>query len=285
MIKISVRNLVEFILRKGDLDNRRSAAFDREAMLKGGRIHRKIQKQMNASYRAEVPLKWEQEYEEFIISVEGRADGIIEEADRTAIDEIKGVYMDLNFLEEPIEVHKAQAMCYAYIYGSQSGKDEIQVQMTYCQMESEEIKRFTEDFTIEKLKKWFEDLLGAYYKWAKFQYDRRILRRNSMEGLEFPYPYRQGQRELVTGVYHTITTGRQLFIQKELGIKSVTDTAGGDKHMDFFQFAGFWIIQYFRFVTNPVNKDFLTRNTFNSHVNVPGSVVFFYITVVVFNKL
>ena len=218
MIKISVRNLVEFILRKGDLDNRRSAAFDREAMLKGGRIHRKIQKQMNASYRAEVPLKWEQEYEEFIISVEGRADGIIEEADRTAIDEIKGVYMDLNFLEEPIEVHKAQAMCYAYIYGSQSGKDEIQVQMTYCQMESEEIKRFTEDFTIEKLKKWFEDLLGAYYKWAKFQYDRRILRRNSMEGLEFPYPYRQGQRELVTGVYHTITTGRQLFIQAPTGI-------------------------------------------------------------------
>ena len=48
MIKISVRNLVEFILRKGDLDNRRSAAFDREAMLKGGRIHRTIQKQMNA---------------------------------------------------------------------------------------------------------------------------------------------------------------------------------------------------------------------------------------------
>ena len=157
MIKISVRNLVEFILRKGDLDNRRSAAFDREAMLKGGRIHRKIQKQMKASYRAEVPLKWEQEYEDFIISVEGRADGIIEEDNRTSIDEIKGVYMDLNYLEEPVEVHKAQAMCYAYIYASQTGKEEIQVQMTYCQMESEEIRRFTENFTIDKLKKWFED--------------------------------------------------------------------------------------------------------------------------------
>ena len=116
IIKISVRSLVEFILRKGDLDNRRSAAFDREAMLKGGKIHRKIQKQMKASYRPEVSLKWEQEYEDFIILVEGRADGIIEEEDRTAIDEIKGVYMDLNYLEEPVEVHKAQAMCYAYIY-------------------------------------------------------------------------------------------------------------------------------------------------------------------------
>ena len=218
IIKISVRSLVEFILRKGDLDNRRSAAFDREAMLKGGKIHRKIQKQMKASYRPEVSLKWEQEYEDFIILVEGRADGIIEEEDRTAIDEIKGVYMDLNYLEEPVEVHKAQAMCYAYIYGTQTGREKIQVQMTYCQMESEEIKRFTEDFTIEKLKKWFGDLMGEYYKWARFQYDRRILRKNSMEGLEFPYPYREGQRELVSGVYHTITSGRQLFIQAPTGI-------------------------------------------------------------------
>ena len=218
IIKISVRSLVEFILRKGDLDNRRSAAFDREAMLKGGKIHRKIQKQMKASYRPEVSLKWEQEYEDFIILVEGRADGIIEEEDRTAIDEIKGVYMDLNYLEEPVEVHKAQAMCYAYIYGTQTGREKIQVQMTYCQMESEEIKRFTEDFTIEKLKKWFQDLMGEYYKWARFQYDRRILRKNSMEGLEFPYPYREGQRELVSGVYHTITSGRQLFIQAPTGI-------------------------------------------------------------------
>lgn len=218
MIKISVRNLVEFILRKGDLDNRRSTASDREAMLKGSRIHRKIQKQMKASYRAEVPLKWEQEYENFVISLEGRADGIIEEENRTAIDEIKGVYMDLNYLEEPVEVHKAQAMCYAYIYASQTGKEKIQVQMTYCQMESEEIRRFTEDFTLEKLKQWFEDLMGAYYKWAKFQYDRKIMRKKSMEGLEFPYPYREGQRELVTGVYHTITAKRQLFIQAPTGI-------------------------------------------------------------------
>ena len=60
--------------------------------------------------------------------------------------------------------------------------------------------------------------MGEYYKWARFQYDRRILRKNSMEGLEFPYPYREGQRELVSGVYHTITSGRQLFIQAPTGI-------------------------------------------------------------------
>ena len=218
IIRISVRNLVEFILRSGNLDNRRSFAADKEAMLKGSKIHRKIQKQMKASYRAEVPLSWDQEYEEFIIRVEGRADGIIEEEEHTVIDEIKGVYRELMYLEEPVQVHKAQAMCYAYMYGKTLKKQEIQVQMTYCQIETEEIKRFRESFTLSYLEKWFLDLLAEYYKWAEFQYSRRIKRRNSMEGMEFPYPYREGQRELVTGVYHTITKGRQLFIQAPTGI-------------------------------------------------------------------
>ena len=217
-IKISVRNLVEFILRSGNLDNRRTSAADREAMQKGSKIHRKIQKQMKASYRAEVPLKWEEEYSEFVIEIEGRADGIIDGQEECVIDEIKGVYRDLYFLEEPVSVHKAQAMCYAYFYASQKKISKIEVQMTYCHLETEEIKRFREEFSFSYLKKWFEDLLSEYYKWANFQYQRRIERRQSMESLEFPYPYRKGQKELVSGVYHTMRTEKQLFIQAPTGI-------------------------------------------------------------------
>lgn len=217
-IKISVRNLVEFILRSGNLDNRRTSAADREAMQKGSKIHRKIQKQMKASYKAEVPLKWEEEYSDFIIEIEGRADGIIDDEEECVIDEIKGVYRDLYFLEEPVPVHKAQAMCYAYFYASQKKLSKMEVQMTYCHLETEEIKRFREEFSFSYLKKWFEDLLSEYYKWANFQYQRRIERRSSMEGLEFPYPYRKGQKELVSGVYHTMRTEKQLFIQAPTGI-------------------------------------------------------------------
>ena len=217
-IKISVRNLVEFILRSGNLDNRRTSVADREAMQKGSRIHRKLQKQMKASYKAEVPLKWEEEYSDFIIEIEGRADGIIDDEEACVIDEIKGVYRDLYFLEEPVPVHKAQAMCYAYFYASQKKLSKMEVQMTYCHLETEEIKRFREEFSFSYLKKWFEDLLSEYYKWANFQYQRRIERRSSMEGLEFPYPYRKGQKELVSGVYHTMRTEKQLFIQAPTGI-------------------------------------------------------------------
>ena len=136
------------------------------------------------------------------------------EEERTAIDEIKGVYMDLQFLEEPVLVHKAQAMCYAYFYASQNHLEEIRVQMTYCHLESEEIKRFQETFPHSYLKKWFEDLINEYYKWAEFQYRRRIARRESMEGLEFPYPYREGQRSLVSGVYHTMAAGRSFLYRR-----------------------------------------------------------------------
>ena len=58
VIRISVRNLVEFILRSGDIDQRIIAA-DKNAMLLGGKMHRKIQSQMGADYHAEVPLKFE----------------------------------------------------------------------------------------------------------------------------------------------------------------------------------------------------------------------------------
>ena len=112
VIKLSVRNLVEFILRSGDLDNRKGLLADKEAMQKGSRMHRKIQRQMGGDYQAEVPLVWEQEYEGFILRLEGRADGIIpakkekgKEKEMAVIDEIKGVFQDLAYLSEPIEVH------------------------------------------------------------------------------------------------------------------------------------------------------------------------------------
>ena len=50
VIKISVRNLVEFILRSGDIDNRIGMSARADAMQEGSKMHRKIQRRMNASY-------------------------------------------------------------------------------------------------------------------------------------------------------------------------------------------------------------------------------------------
>ena len=105
LIRISVRDLVEFVLRSGDLDNRRTPGAKKEAMQAGSRLHRKIQKRMGAGYEPEVSLKGRVREEEFEILVEGRADGILKEPGGWVIDEIKCVYMDVNRLIEPDPLH------------------------------------------------------------------------------------------------------------------------------------------------------------------------------------
>ncbi|MGN0291069.1 MAG: ATP-dependent DNA helicase, partial [Lachnospiraceae bacterium] len=222
-IKISVRNLVEFILRSGDIDNRRGRSMQAEAMQAGSRIHRKIQRRMGASYHAEVPLKIEIPKEHYHFFIEGRADGIIKE-ETVTIDEIKGVYMDLTYLEEPIGVHLAQAKCYAYIYASQNELEQINVQMTYCNLDTEEMKRFVQPYETKELKEWFFEVVAEYEKWADFQYQWRCIRQESIHGLEFPYEYREGQKELASDVYRTIRREKILFIQAPTGVGKTIST-------------------------------------------------------------
>ena len=217
-VRISVRNLVEFILRSGDLDNSSGTSRDKEAMLKGGRLHRKIQRSMKGDYQAEVSLKKESEYEDVIIQVEGRADGIFTEDGAVYIDEIKGTYGNVQAMDTPIPVHRAQAMCYGLIWGEKEGISEIHIQMTYAHLETEETRRFREDFSIEELKSWYQKLLDAYHKWIAYSLNWKKERNASIKDLQFPFPYREGQRDIVSGVYHTVSSGKTLFVQAPTGV-------------------------------------------------------------------
>lgn len=224
VIKISVRNLVEFVMRSGDLDNRRTAGAEKTAMQEGSRIHRKIQRRMGADYHAEVVLKHLVEEEQFEILVEGRADGIIEAPSGVTIDEIKGVYMDLYYLNEPIEVHMAQAMCYGYFYCFDHQLTGAVMQLTYCNIETEEIKRFQSEKSFEELENWFAGLIHEYVKWADYLYHHGQRRDESIKELEFPYPYRKGQKELAVSVYRSIARKKNLFIQAPTGIGKTLST-------------------------------------------------------------
>ena len=221
--RISVRNLVEFILQSGDLDNRRGT-IDKDAMLKGSRLHRKLQKQMGGDYRAEVALRMNYSYEDLDIRLEGRADGIFTEDEVVWIDEIKGIYGNVEQMEEPVKVHKAQAMCYGYIYGVQEGLSKIGIQMTYANLETEVVKRFREVISIEELKEWYQKLLDEYHKWLSYQKKWKEERNQSLQSLEFPFSYREGQRKMVSSVYHAIGASRQIFIQAPTGVGKTMST-------------------------------------------------------------
>lgn len=221
-IHISVRNLVEFILRHGDIDNRHQVSYD-DAMQEGGRIHRMIQRRMGAEYQAEVPLKYELVTEKYALTVEGRADGIIHKEDGVVIDEIKGTYGELARMREPRPLHLAQAKCYAYMYGLGEQLEKVGVRLTYCHIPTEQLRYFNEDYSFQELARWFDTLIAAYQKWADYSWEWRGIRQASIEGLEFPYPYREGQRELAANVYRTIYHKRRLFLEAPTGVgKTVT---------------------------------------------------------------
>ena len=113
--KISVRSLVEFILRSGSITSS-SGIKDPDAMQEGTRIHKMLQRKMGAGYNAEVALSVTLPVEyggtSFELTVDGRADGIFADETGTNIDEIKGVYNDIFIMEEPVTVHRAQALCH-----------------------------------------------------------------------------------------------------------------------------------------------------------------------------
>ena len=222
----------------GDLDNRQTGAGQRNAMEAGSRIHKKIQKSMGANYQAEVSFKHVIDEGEFRIGLEGRADGVVTGPFGVVIDEIKGVYMDISLLEEPIPVHLAQAKCYGYMYCFDHGLDQITVQMTYCNLETEEIRRLQRDYSFEELKEWFESLIHEYVKWARYLYQHGIRRDASLRELKFPYEYRVGQRDLAVSVYRAIARRRDLFIQAPTGVGKTLSTvypglkAMGEGHVE-----------------------------------------------------
>lgn len=221
-IRISVRGLVEFLLRAGDIDNRKKAAPE-DAMQEGGRIHRMIQRRMGSDYHPEVSLRWMRTYDGYDLVVEGRADGIIDTAP-AAVDEIKGTYRDLERMKEPDPVHLAQAKCYAWIYGQQHGMEQMKVRMTYCNMDTEEIRYFEYTYFVRELGEWFEGMLDEYRKWSDEEIAWKKKRQESIRAMQFPFPYREGQRELVTHVYHTICHGRKLFIEAPTGAGKTIST-------------------------------------------------------------
>ena len=190
----------------------------------GSRLHRKIQGKMGADYHAEVPLRTQIDCDGFLLIVEGRADGIFEQDGQTVIDEIKGVFRDVERMEEPDPVHLAQARCYACIYAEQQNLEKIGVQMTYANLDTEEIRRFSSSYTRSELEEWFAHLTEAYQKWAQMQLEWKTERKASIGKTVFPYPYREGQKELASAVYRTIWHGKKLFIQAPTGVGKTLST-------------------------------------------------------------
>ncbi len=223
LIKISIRNLVEFVLRRGSIDSRIKASV---RALEGIKGHKKIQSSYSENDKAEVTLKEDIYFEGVTLRVEGRADGILEENEKIIIDEIKTTtknVMDIDY--DFNELHWAQAKVYAYIYSKEKNLDSIIVQLTYYNVEDFGTKFLRKEYSFDELREFFYDLIEKYKEWILLEKKWIDFRNDSIENFNFPFEsYRKGQRELAIRVYKAITEGKKCFAEAPTGIGKTMST-------------------------------------------------------------
>ncbi len=216
-IKLSVRELVEFVYKSGDISTR---AMSTDRALEGIKAHKLLQSQMGETYQKEFYLKREFEFNNILFAIEGRADGIITEDAQVTIDEIKSTYTDLNLIDIDYNMaHTAQAKCYGYIYGLENKLESLNVQLRYYNLNSGSTKIISQEYTLAELEKFFYDLLNSYLDWAKTIISLRRERKETVNNLEFPFnKYRNGQRDFSVAVFRTVKEGKKLFAQAPTGV-------------------------------------------------------------------
>lgn len=225
IIKVNVHQIVDLLLRKGDLDTR---FFNIASMQQGSLLHKKYQRKQDSNYLPEFRLKHNFEYDEFNLVVNGIADGIIKNGPKdVTIDEIKTTNDDLDkFYNEQKDWHLGQAMFYAYMYCLDYNLDKIKVQLTYIsQINSKQIKQYLFFYNIEQLKQKIEILLDKYIKFIKIMDDFYVKSYESIQELEFPFDFlRKGQEELIRYVYNNGINSNISYVQAKTGIGKTIST-------------------------------------------------------------
>ncbi len=219
IVSISVRGLVEYVMRSGDLVSGFAAPSRAQ---EGTWAHQKVQKTWSEATTAEVLLSHRIERPDLVLEVLGRADGILTSEGKTALLEIKSTTRSLEEIEEDSNpVYWAQAKCYAFMYAHQNHLQAIDIHLIYVHIETGQTRTFEKSFAFAELSGFFTDLIDRYLVWAE-RIRRWVLRRNdSIRTLAFPFPtYRKGQRQLAVAVYRAITgeRGKKLFVQAPIGI-------------------------------------------------------------------
>lgn len=222
-IQISVRKLVEHVFKGGSIDARFRS---QTAMIDGTRIHQKIQKTYQAGDQKEVYLSTEIRYEGLTFLIDGRCDGLLFHDDNVIIDEIKSFSQPFDQLEsEGYPVHWAQAKMYAYIVAMDRELKDINVQLTYVHVDTEEKKSLIQNYTFSELESFAWKVIKGYFPYAKLLHDHRKERDESCKELVFPFKsYRDGQRKLAGAVYKTIVDNKNLFAKAPTGIGKTIST-------------------------------------------------------------
>lgn len=215
-IELSVHELVDFVLRKGDIDSR---SFNSMTMQEGTRIHNIYQSKQGSNYLKEYPLKGIFSYEDSLVYLSGRSDGIILE-EVPIIEEIKSTNCDLNsFFKENEEWHLGQAICYGYLYAIEKGLDKVKIRLTYISQVNNDILKKNYCYKTDELLTKIHQYFDVYFQFARIIETRKNRRNESLSELRFPFSNaREGQMELIDFTKQAIESADSRFAEASTGI-------------------------------------------------------------------
>ena len=231
-INISVHELVDFVLRTGDIDDR---VFNQATMQEGSRIHREYQSKQGKNYISEYRIKETIEFEDYLITIQGSIDGIEINKDEVVIEEIKSTNIDLEeFFEKNESWHLGQAEVYAYFYALQNDLEEIKIRLVYISQNSEKVLIKYYKYTRNLLKDLFFKYLGVYVDFLKINRNFIDIKNEAIEKLQFPFQYfRKGQAEIIEKVIETMDENKTTFIEARTGIgKTISFLYSSIKNMN-----------------------------------------------------
>lgn len=215
--ELSVHELVDFVLRSGDIDNR---YFNNASMVEGSLIHKYYQGKQNDSYESEVYLDGVINLNNYSIKLSGRCDGLIKNNDEVTIDEIKSYVGEKKyFIENNILWHLGQAECYAYLYCLKEKIKTINIQLTYISQidKKTDYKKF--NYTVEELKEKVESYIFQYLDFLNILEDCAEKRDESLKSLKFPFDkLRNGQKDMIDFIENNLTKKQIGYIEAPTGI-------------------------------------------------------------------
>ena len=224
-LSLSVHQLVDFALRKGDIDTR---VNNQNTMQEGVKLHSIYQKSKKGNYLSEVQLEHAFNYGDYIIKLFGRCDGI-DLNKRPTIEEIKTTNDNLdNYYKQNKDRHLGQAICYAYIYSLQKNIDVIDISLVYISQVDATKKVVNFTFKQSELLKEIYSYFDIYIDFYKLTKTREEKRDSSLESLLFPFvKTRKGQKEMIQEVIDSYKEHKVSFIEASTGIGKTMSTIYG----------------------------------------------------------
>jgi DNA excision repair protein ERCC-2 len=212
---ISVRELAEFVHRRGDLGG--SGGFQRsDRALEGIKGHKRIQQSRGSDYRPEVPVEHVFSKDGVTLRVVGRVDGLVDGLTHL-VEEIKTVETRWDRQADP--VHWAQLRIYAGMLAKEKGWSQASLQLTYLELDTNEVFIFREETLRSELLKFLDETVAEWFLWL-LPHVEWIQARNASTGtVPFPFTtYRAGQRELAKSVYRAVQNRLNLFVEAPTGM-------------------------------------------------------------------